>query len=153
MFLNNEDWKDDAVQRVESLRDKRNLIESFLLCSTFIEHYCKTKLFLFLTTHRPLELYKVKDVHTKKLRKVFPFKKMNDIIKKFHHSQIIDIGFLIGVWNMKLYSQLKKFNSDRNNLIHKYENLLEILEKDEEKLRSVIERGINTLNALANLYN
>ena len=144
--MNNENWEDYAVKTVKEQRD-RDLIASFLLCSAFVEHYCKTKLFAFLMARRPVELIKVKDKRTKELRKASIWGKMKKIIwnPSFSQRMIIDVGLLVGAWNKELYDQLIKFNRDRNDLVHKYEDLLQILEKDEEKVRSIIELGLSLL--------
>ena len=152
--MNNENWEDYAIKTVKELRDREELIASFFLCSAFVEHYCKTRLFHFLTAHRPVELIRVKDKRTKEWRKASIWGKMKKIIwnPRMSQSAIIDIGLLICAWNKELYDQLRKFNSERNDLVHKYENLLQILEKDEEKVRSSIELGLSLLNDIKRGY-
>jgi hypothetical protein len=135
--MNNEDWEDYAIRTVKELRDSKDLIASFFLCSAFVEHYCKTKLFLFLTAHRPVELTKVKDKRTKEWRKASIWGKMKKIIWDMKQGQIIDVGLLVGAWNKELYDQMTEFNKARNKLVHK---------KDEAKVRSSIELGLSLLN-------
>ncbi len=146
--MNSKNWEDYGIKTVKELRDREELIASFFLCSAFVEHYCKTRLFAFLTSHRPVELIKVKDKRTKEWRKASIWGKMKKIIwnPRMSQSAIIDIGLLVGAWNKELYDQLKRFNSERNDLVHKYENLLQILEKDEQKVRSSIKLGLSLLN-------
>jgi hypothetical protein len=67
--MNNEKFEDYAIKTVKALRDSGDLIASFLLCSAFAEHYCKTRLFTFLTANRPIAIRKVKDKLTKKSKK------------------------------------------------------------------------------------
>jgi hypothetical protein len=151
--MNNEKWEDYAIKAVKEQRDRKDLIASFFLCSAFVEHYCRTRLFTFLTTHRSVEIIKVKDKRTKKLRKVFIWSKMKKIIwNGMSQSKIIDVGLLVGAWNIELYDQLRKFNSERNDLVHEYKNLLQILEKDEKKVRSIIELGLSLLNDIKSGY-
>ena len=147
--MNNENLKnmdDSAVKMVMEQKDQGNLIASFLLCSTFIEHYCKTKLFIDIIERRPLELIKIRDKNTQEWRKVFITSKLEKIIwEDFNQRKILDIGLLFGAWNKELYDQLTKFNSERNKLIHKYQDLLKILEKDEKKVINIIELGLSLL--------
>ena len=150
--MNNEKWEDYAIKAVKEQSDRKDFIASFFLCSAFVEHYCRTRLFTFLTAHRSVELIKVKDKRTKELRKVFIWSKMKKIIWKMNQRKIIDVGLLVGAWNKELYDQLTKFNSDRNKLVHKYENLLQILKKDEKKVRSIIELGLSLLNDIKSGY-
>ena len=44
-----------------------------------------------------------------------------------------------------MYDQLTKFNRERNKLIHKYQDLLKILEKDEKKVTNTIKLGVSLL--------
>lgn len=150
--MNNEKWEDYAIKTVKEQKDREDLIASFFLCSAFVEHYCRTRLFIFLTAHRSVELIKVKDKRTKKLRKASIWSKMKKIIRKMSQRQIIEVGLLVGAWNIDLYDQLKKFNNERNKLVHKYENLLQILEKDEKKVRNIIELGLSLLNDIKSGY-
>ena len=147
--MDNENLKnmdDSAVKMVMEQKDQGNLIASFLLCSTFIEHYCKTKLFIDIIERRPVELIKIKDKNTQEWRKVFITNKLEKIIwEEFTQRQILDIGLLVGAWNKELYDQLTKFNSERNKLIHKYQDLLKILEKDEKKVTNTIKLGVSLL--------
>ena len=95
-----------------------------------------------------MALREVIDKRTKKTRKAFIYSDLKEIIWKTNLSQsrIIDIGFLVGAWDFKLWNQLKKFNKKRNNLVHKHENLLEVLEKEEkEEMREIIEKGLSLL--------
>ncbi len=141
-------FEDYAIKTVKEQRDKGDLIASFLLSSAFVEHYCKTKLLIFLMEKRPVEIRKVVDEHTKKMKNAFIWSDLKEIVWKTNLSQskIIDIGFLVGAWDFKLWNQLKKFNKKRNNLVHKHENLLEILEEDEKEVRDIIERGLSLLH-------
>ena len=150
--MNNEKWEDYAIKTVKEQRDRKDLIASFFLCSAFVEHYCRTRLFTFLTTHRSVEIIKVKDKRTNERRKASIWSKMKKIIWKMSQSQIIDVGLLVGAWNKELYDQLRKFNSERNDLVHEYKNLLQILEKDEKKVRSIIELGLSLLNDIKSGY-
>ena len=77
---NDEEWEDYAIKTVTELRNNGDLIASFFLCSAFVEHYCKTKLFTFLMAHRPLEMIDVKDKITGKMKKVFIASEMQKII-------------------------------------------------------------------------
>ena len=146
--MKKEDLEDSATITVKKLRDSGDLIASFFLCSAFIEHYCKTKLLISLMDNRPVELREVEDKQTKKTRKAFVWSDLKEIIWQPYMSQsrIIDIGFLVGAWDFKLWNQLKKFNKKRNNLVHKHENLLEILEEDEQEVKEIIEWGISLLH-------
>jgi len=146
--MNNENWEDNAIKTVKELRDSGDLIASFLLCSAFVEHYCKTRLLIRLTDIRPMEIREVLDKRTKKRKKASIWSDLKEIIWKTNLSQsrIMDIGFLVNAWDFKLWKQLKKFNSKRNNLVHKHENLLEILKEDEKEVRNIIERGLSLLH-------
>src|SRR3990170_9143632 len=102
---NDEEWEDYAIKTVTELRNNGDLIASFFLCSAFVEHYCKTRLFGFLTAHRPLELIDVKDKITGKMKKVFILSEMQKIIFEDIRSQwtIMKVGLLVGAWDKKLY--------------------------------------------------
>ena len=146
--MKKEDLEDSAMVSVKKLRDNGDLIASFFLCSAYIEHYCKTKLLSYITSNRKMELREVIDKRIKKTRNAFIYSDLKEIIWKTNLSQsrIIDIGFLVGAWDFKLWNQLKKFNKKRNNLVHKHENLLEVLEKEEkEEMREIIEKGLSLL--------
>ncbi len=146
--MNNEKLEDYAIKTVKEQRDNEHLIVSFLLCSAFVEHYCKTRLFIFLTANRPVEIIKVQDKLTKKMKNAVIWSKMKKIIWKgtMSQSKIMDVGLLVGAWNNELYEHLKKFNTERNRLLHKHENLLKILEKDEKEVRNIIELGLSLLH-------
>lgn len=146
--MNKEDLEDSAIITVKKLRDSGDLIASFFLCSAFVEHYCKTKLLIYLMENRPVELREVVDKRTKRTKKAFIWSDLKEIIWQPYMSQsrIIDIGFLVGAWDFKLWNQLKKFNKKRNRLVHEHENLLETLEKDEKGVRDIIEMGLSLLH-------
>lgn len=61
---------------------------------------------------------------------------------------IMKVGLLVGAWNKELYDQLKHFNKKRNGLVHWYENILQILEKDEGKkeAENIIDLGLSLLH-------
>ena len=88
------------------------------------------------------------------MKKAFITFKLKEIIWNSGMSQktIIDVGLLVGAWNKELYDQLTKFNSDRNKLIHEYENLLEILEKEEKKVENIIKLGLSLLHDIKRGY-
>ena len=67
--MSNEEWEDSAITTVRNLCVEGNLITSLHLCSALVEHYCRTRLFIFLMDIRPLELIEVKDKITKKMKK------------------------------------------------------------------------------------
>ena len=144
--MNNEKWEDYAIRTVREQRDEGDLIASFFLCSAFVEHYSKTKFYLSVTEKRPVELIKVDDKITKKMKNAVIWSKLKKIIWRMSQSRIIDMGLFVGAWNNELYSQLKKFNSERNDLAHEYEYLLKILDKDEKKVRKIIELGLSLLH-------
>jgi len=144
--MNKEDLEDSAIITVKKLRDSGDLIASFLLCSAFVEHYCKTKLFIHLMGIRPMELIKVRNKATKKMKNVFIVSKMKKTIFEMKQGSVIELGLLVGAWNHKLYSRLKLFNGKRNHLVHKYENLLKILEEDEKEVRNIIGLGLPLLH-------
>ena len=147
---NNEKWEDYAIKTVTELRNNGDLIASFFLCSAFVEHYCKTRLFIFLTANRPIEIIKIPDKKTKEMKNASIWSEMKEIIFEDIHSSwvLINIGFLVGAWDKKLYDQLEYFNGKRNHLVHRYENILQILEKDEGKKEatSIIELGLSILH-------
>jgi hypothetical protein len=148
--MKNDDWKqldDYAVRTVTEQRDQGNLIASFLLCSAFIEHYCEVKLFSYLTRHRPIELYDVRDTSTKKQRKAFIWSKMKRILEHdfWSQRQRINLGLLVGAWNKELFDKLANFNKRRSDLVHQYEILLQILDKDEKEVRDLIDLGLSLL--------
>jgi hypothetical protein len=140
--MNNENLEDDAIRTVREQRDKGDLIASFFLCSAFVEHYCRTRLLIFLTD-RPLEIIKIT-----KNRKASIYSKMEKIIRKDLQSQrvLIDVGLLVGAWNNELYDQLRRFNTARNDFAHQYEYLLKILKKDEKEVRDIIDLGLSLLH-------
>jgi hypothetical protein len=95
----------------------------------------------------------VQDKRTKEIKKVFITSKMRNILwKDMSQRKIIDIGFLVGAWNKELYDQLRQFNNNRNNLVHKHENLLQILQNDEKKVKGVIKQGLNLLTDIKRGY-
>jgi cyanate lyase len=134
---------DSAINKVKELRDKGDLIASFLLCSTLIEHYCRTRLFVTLMDRRPSEIIQIT-----KERKAFIWSKLEEIVFNPYTSQskIIDIGLLVKAWNYDLYNQLKQFNKKRNIHAHQYENLFKIMKRDEKEVRDIIEQGISLLH-------
>ena len=136
---------DDFAVKIEmEQKDQGNLIASFLLCSSFIEHYCKTKLFSDIIERRPVELIKIQDKNTQELKKVFITTKLKKIIWELTQRQLLEIGLLVRAWNKELYDQLTIFNRERNKLIHKYQDLLKILEKDEKKVKDYQARIITS---------
>ena len=137
--------EDYEIRTVKELRDSGNLIASFLLCSAFIEHHSKTRLFIFITERRTVEIIKVQDKITKKMKNASIWSKMKKTIWDMNQGRIIELGLLVGAWNYKLYMQLTLFNKKRNNLVHNYENLLETLEEDEKEVRIIIEQGLSLL--------
>jgi hypothetical protein len=147
---NNEQWEDYAVKTVKKLKNEGDIVASLFLCSAFVEHYCRTKLLIFLLEKRPLELIEVKDKITKKPKKVYVFSKMRKIIFEDIRSQraIIKVGFLVGAWNKEVYEQLKNFNKKRNSLVHRHENILQILDKDKGKKEAekIIALGLSLLD-------
>ena len=147
--MSNEEWEDSAIKTVKKLKNDGDLIASLFLCSAFVEHYCRTKLFLYLTDIRPLELIEVTDKVTKRKKKAFILCELEKIIfRDFRsHHTIIKVGLLVGAWNKELYDQLICFNEKRNHLIHRYENILKILEKDEgrKEAEDTIELGLSLL--------
>jgi len=147
---NDEEWEDYAIKTVKELRDKGDLIASFFLCSAFIEHYCKTRLFIFLTGRRPIELIEVRDKITGKTKRAVIWGEMKKIIFKDIRSQwvIMKAGLLVGAWNKELYDQIEHFNEKRNQLVNRYENILQILERDEAKkeAENIIELGLSLLH-------
>jgi len=146
----NEKWEDYAIKTVKKLKNEGDLIASLFLCSAFVEHYCRTKLLIFLMENRSPELIEVEDKITKKPKKVFIYSEMRKIVFEDIRSQwaIIKIGLLVGAWNKELHDQLKYFNRKRNSLVHQYENILQILEKDEGKkeAETIIELGLSLLH-------
>jgi hypothetical protein len=144
--MNDNDWEDSAIKTVRELRDSGDLIASFVLCSAFVEHYCKTRLFVHLMDIRPMELIKVRDKTTKKIKEVFITTKMKKTIFDMSQGRVIEMGLLVRAWNHELYTQLKLFNRKRNHLVHKYETLLKILKEDEKEVRNVIELGLPLLH-------
>ncbi len=143
--MNNEKWEDYAIKIVKEQRDSGDLIVSFFLCSAFVEHYSKTKLFIFIMRIRKAELIKVRDKITKKTRNAFIWNKLRKMIWKMSQSRIIELGLLVRAWNHELYTQLLQFNERRNRLVHKYKNLLDILNKDEKEVRNLIDLGLSLL--------
>ena len=151
--MNNENLEDYAVRIVKELRDRGDLIASFFLCSTFVEHYCKTKLKIFIRTNRPAELIEVEVKRTKERRKAFIYERLDKWIDNRIQGLIIELGLLVGAWNKELYNHLTRFNKERNDLAHEYENLLQILDhKDEKKVRSAIDRGLSLLHDIKRGY-
>jgi|SRR3990170_6301891 len=149
----NEKWEDSAITTVRNLSNEGNLISALHLCSALVEHYCRTRLFIFLTPIRFAEIIKVQDKETQKMKNASVLCKIHEIIfptnnhVRFSHASIIDIGLLVGAWNYELWKELKRFNKDRNHCVHKAEYILKILKKDdEEKVKKIIEKGIALLH-------
>jgi hypothetical protein len=144
--MNTKGLQDNAIKTVGFLRDKGDLIASFLLCSAFVEHYCKTRIFIRLLEIRPNELIEVQDKTTKKMKRIFITSKLKKIVFVMNQNRVIDLGLLIGAWNNELYTQLKQFNQKRNSLVHKYADLLEVLTENEKEVTDIINRGISLLS-------
>jgi len=118
-----------------------------LLCSAFVEHYCKTRLFVFITAQRKLETIELPIKGSKFTKWVFIFSKLKKIISNFSQRNIIDIGLLYGAWDDKLSKKLVAFNKERNKLVHYHENILSILKKEEkEKVEKIIDHGLSLLD-------
>jgi hypothetical protein len=143
----NEECEDSAITTVRELSEQGNLIPALLLCSAFVEHYCKTRLFIFLMEHRPPELIEVNDKVTKKKKKVFIHSKLEKIISDMNQRRVIDVGLLVGAWDDRLSKELTKFNADRNDFVHQHEYILKILKKEDEKeVKRIIEKGLALLH-------
>jgi hypothetical protein len=148
----NEKWEDSAITTVTELSNEGNLIPSLLLCSAFVEHYCRTRLFISVMSNRAAEIIKVKDKKTKEMKNASIACKMQEIIfainhARISHAKIIDIGLLVGAWDYELWNELDKFNKNRNRFVHQHEYILKILKKDdEEKVKKIIEQGIALLH-------
>jgi hypothetical protein len=140
--MNDENFEDYAITKVKELRDNGELIASFFLCSSFVEHYSKTRLFSFIIGIRKMELVTVQNKVTKEPKTVFIVSKLKKIVWKMGQYRTIETGLLVGAWNHELYIQLKKFNKKRLGIVHEYEN---ILNKDEEKVKNVIDLGLSLL--------
>jgi predicted ATPase len=147
---NDEKWEDSAIKTVRELYNEGSLIPSLLLCSAFVEHYCRTRLFISVS-NRATEIIKVPDKKTKEMKNASVLCKLQEIIfainhARISHARIIDIGLLVGAWNYELYNELIKFNVERNHFVHEHEYILKILKKDDEEVKKIIEQGLALLH-------
>ena len=144
---NTEQREDYSIETVKKLGNEGNLVASLLLCSAFVEHYCKTRLFIFLTSNRPIEIIRVRDKKTKEMKNAAIWCKMKESILGMNQARVIDVGLLVGAWNYELWTQLRLFNKNRNNFVHQHEYILKMLKKDdEEKAKKIIEQGLALLH-------